>query len=69
MPHYKNDPYWMTARFACQSANRDGAEIKKGDRIFYYPSGRKAFVGAEAEAASRDFQACAEDEAMATGNW
>lgn len=67
MKTYKNDPYWTTARFAGPSANKDGTPIKKGDRIFYYPNGRQSFVGAEAEAASADFQACAADEAFANG--
>ncbi len=65
--HQNKDPYWMTARFAGPSNNRDGSPIKKGDRIFYYPLGRQSFVGAEAEAAAADFQACADDEAMMTG--
>jgi hypothetical protein len=69
MLHYKNDPYWMTAKFAGPSNNKDGTPIKKGDRIFYYPSGRQVFVGAEADAAAADFQACAEDEAFMTGQY
>lgn len=69
MPHYKNDPYWTTARFDCVSANRDKTPIRKGDRVFYYPSGRQYFVGAEAEAAAADFAACAADESMMTGEW
>jgi len=62
MTRYAQDPYWTTARFAGPSANRDGTPIKKGDRIFYYPKGRQSFVGAEAEAASADFESCAQDE-------
>jgi hypothetical protein len=57
----------MTAKFAGPSANKDGTPIKRGDRIFYYPNGRKAFVGSEAEAASNDFQSCAQDEAFCNG--
>jgi hypothetical protein len=68
MNHYAKDPYWTTARFSGKSSNKDGAPIKVGDRIFYYPNGRQSFVGAEAEAASADFQACAQDEAFMCGD-
>lgn len=36
----KNDPYWTTARF--DSVDAKGHQIKKGDKIFYYPLGKKA---------------------------
>lgn len=38
----KNDPYFTSARFnsVCPET---GKEIKKGDRIAYYPRDRKAF--------------------------
>lgn len=65
--HQNRDPYWMTARFAGPSNNRNGQSINKGDRIFYYPNGRQSFVGAEAEAAAADFKSCANDEAFMTG--
>lgn len=68
MKTYSKDPYWTTARFDGPSSNRDGAPIKRGDRIFYYPNGRQSFVGAEAEAASLDFAACAQDEAFCNGD-
>lgn len=64
---YSGDPYWTTARFAGQSANKDGAPIRKGDRIFYYPRERKSYVGAEAEAASADFVSCVQDEDFCNG--
>ena len=64
---YSGDPYWLTAKFNGPSSNKDGTPIKRGDRIFYYPRGRQSFVGAEAEAASADFQSCAMDEAFANG--
>lgn len=64
---YAGDPYWTTARFGGPSANKDGAMIKRGDRIFYYPNGRQSFVGAEAEAAALDFESCAQDEAFCNG--
>lgn len=67
MARYSGDPYWMTARRDSASANKDGTPIRRGDRIFYYPRSRQAFVGREAEAASADFEACAADEDFANG--
>ena len=66
MRTYSKDPYWTTARFAGASSNKDGQPIRKGDRIFIYKDGT-TFVGAEAEAASADFQACAADESFYNG--
>jgi len=38
---YRNmDPYWLEARFASECTC--GAQIKKGDKIFYYPRGKMA---------------------------
>ncbi len=58
----------MTARFPGKCA-KTGAEIKKGDRVFYYPNGRQMFAGDAAEAAAADFAACAADESFMTGNY
>lgn len=66
MKTYSNDPYWTNARFAGKCA-KTGAPFERGARIFYYPNGRQAFIGAAAEAASADFQACAQDEAFMNG--
>lgn len=60
MNTYKDDPRWMTARF--DGLAEDGTPVRRGDRIFYYPRTRTVFVGARAESAAADFQACAEDE-------
>lgn len=38
--YYSRDPYWLNAKFASVCAC--GKAIKNGDRIFYYPSCRKA---------------------------
>lgn len=65
MKSYRNDPYWTSAKF--DSVAEDGTPVKRGDRIFFYPIGRKVLVGAQAEAAAADFQACAQDEAFASG--
>lgn len=62
------DPYWTTARFDsdCAGCKR---RIKRGERIFYYPNGRKAYCGADAcgQACSAEFSAAAFDEDFASG--
>ncbi len=59
----RGDPNWMTARFPGTCAGKTcDHRIRKGDRIFYYPNGRQAFVGSCAEAASADFASCMFDE-------
>ena len=40
MKRYKNDPFWMQAKFSSDCSC--GKEIKKGDSIFYYPTDRTA---------------------------
>lgn len=62
MPRYSLDPRWITARFASQCAGC-GADIKKGEKIFYYPNGKKAYAAAccGGEQAA-DFNAAAFDE-------
>lgn len=65
MKTYSQDPYWMTARFDSTSA--DGQPIRKGDRIFYFPRTRSAFVGAKAEQEAASFAAAAQDEAFMSG--
>ena len=64
---YRGDPYWTTARFNSTDAN--GAHVRKGDRIFYYPRTKTVYSGAAAEQASAEFQSAAADEAFATGNY
>lgn len=56
----------MTARFAGKCA-KTGEPFKAGERVFYYPSTKQTFAGDAARDASADFQACAEDEAFASG--
>ena len=38
--HTNRDPYWTTAKF--NSTCACGKAVKQGDRIFYYPSQKKA---------------------------
>lgn len=49
------DPRWMTARFA--STCQCGEPIKAGDRIFYYPIGRKAVCESCGKQGQRDLNA------------
>lgn len=59
----KGDPFWMTAKFkgTCATTGCDDP-IRRGDRIFYYPNGKKAYVGTCAAAADRDFGSTSFDE-------
>ncbi len=57
------DPYWLTAKFNSNCA-KCKATIKRGARIFYYPSSKSAYgesCGC-AETASNDFAAMRFDE-------
>lgn len=68
MPSYRNDPRWITARFA-SSCGKCGGTITKGERIFYYPATKRA-LGAKcgcAEDAAGEFAAAAADEAFMSG--
>ncbi len=43
MSRYDRDPYWTEARFDSDCGDsRCHRRIHKGERIFYYPKGRKA---------------------------
>lgn len=68
MPRYSQDPRWIDARYAgkCSECN---APIKRDERCFYYPNGKKLLSGECAEAAAGDFNACAFDEAQYTGSY
>lgn len=56
----KGDPYWMTAKYPGKA--KDGTAIRKGDKVFYYPLTKVMLVGRDAEKASREFDAEADDE-------
>ena len=61
----KGDPYWTTARRPDSCGDcRD--PIKPGDRMFYYPSTRRAYCAKDGcgGKASRDFHAHAADDAF-----
>lgn len=57
---YPRDPYWVTAKFNGKDA--EGTPIKRGERIFYFPNSKKAYVGEAAERASARFEAEKADE-------
>jgi len=59
------DPYWTTAKFNSTDAN--GAQVRKGDKIFYYPRTRTVLTGQSADKASAEFSAAAQDEAFMCG--
>lgn len=60
MARYSQDPRWIIARYAGKDTN--GRAFTKGERVFYYPNGKKIVSGEAAEQASRDFDAAAFDE-------
>ena len=61
--YYSGDPYWLTAKFS-SSCSRCKTEIKKGDKIFYFPRTKDVFcaAGSCGDAESRSFEAAAQDE-------
>jgi hypothetical protein len=67
MRNRNQSPYWTTAKFNSQDAH--GNPVKKGDRIFYYPSTRTVLTGEAAEQAARDLDAARFDEAQMSGGW
>ena len=61
--YYRNDPRWITAKFNSLCAGC-GSQIKRGDDIFYYPTGKKALCSVCGETQSNQFEAAAADEAF-----
>lgn len=55
------DPFSMVAKYAGTCAGC-GEAFKAGERIFYYPNGRKAYSGKCAEKAQLDFNSAMADE-------
>ena len=58
--YYKGDPYWTSARF--NSTCPCGDKIEKGESIFYYPKGKKAYCAECGESESARFEGAALDE-------
>jgi len=61
MRRYRNDPYWLIARWPSLCAKCKGP-IKAGERIFYYPKGRTVLSGKCAEDTAAEFESMAADE-------
>ena len=57
------DPYWTTALYPGVCA-KCGGEVRRNERIFYYPNGKKVYCDTPrcGQAASADFNAAAADE-------
>jgi len=65
MSRYRQDPRWIVARFA--STCSCGKPIAKGERIYYYPTARKAYCHECGEPMHARFVAECQDEAMISG--
>lgn len=62
---YSKDPFWMTARFSSPCGNPDcHYQIRKGENIFYFPLGKKAYCQHCGNARERQFQAEIFDESV-----
>jgi len=57
---YSGDPRWITAKYAGVDAK--GRPFKKGDRVLYFPNGKKFYTGPEAEKAWLEFLSAKGDE-------
>ncbi len=56
---YKNDPFWMTAKFGqCSKCKKQ----IKGKRVFYYPKTKTVYCEGCGEQHSLDFDAACFDE-------
>lgn len=59
------DPYWLTAKW--EGTCHCGGTIKKGQRAFYYPNGKRLLCAPCSEKAAAEFAAAAADEAFMSG--
>jgi hypothetical protein len=66
MQRYAQDPRWIIARRFGKCA-KCGEAFNIGDRVFYYPNGKRLYSGNCAETAARDFFAAAQDEGFYCG--
>jgi len=62
---YARDPHWIIARFAGLDANQ--FPYKKGDRVFYFPAGKRIYAGAAGLDAARRFESERADEDVSNG--
>lgn len=59
--YYKNDPFWMNSKYGgyCRACSE---QIKKGDRMWYYPKDKVAYCEKCGKDAEAKFLAAVEDE-------
>ena len=62
---YARDPHWITAKYAGIDAN--GTPFAKGERVFYFPSGKQLFAGQAGREASARFESERADEDVYNG--
>lgn len=65
--YVKGDPYWLTARYRGECAGC-GTAIRKGDRAFYWPKGKRLECKTCGDVSDRRFVAECDDEVM-SGGW
>lgn len=56
------DPFWLETKYEGGSCARCGAKIRKGERVFYYPSTKSIYCPTHSAEASREFSAAKFDE-------
>lgn len=61
MARYKNDPRWITAKYAGKCI-RCSNTTPKGAKLFYYPIGKSVYCAACGEVESAKFEQYALDE-------
>lgn len=65
MPRYRDDPRWITARYASKCHGCE-TPLPKGARAYYFPRSRRIYGATccdRAQTSSNDFAAAAFDEA------
>jgi hypothetical protein len=61
------DPYWLTARYD-GTCSKCGERFRRGERVFWFPNGKRAYYGECANAEARTFAAAATAEQV-TNMW
>lgn len=68
MSQYSGDPRFISAKFESNCNKPEcGALIRKNDKVFYYPNGRKIFCPKCSVKISAEFEAAVADEAFMSG--
>ena len=62
---YAQDPHWITARFPGTDAK--GTPFHKGDRVFYFPNGKRIYAGQAGIEAFARFESERADEDVYNG--